>query len=800
MDKLPILYIFLFFSCFICKAQDCPVNLGFELKDFTNWQAYVGFTSSNGTKNIIDLTSSVPISDRHTIMTSKTQVDEYGKFPVLAPNGSKYSVKLGNTGTGKNAERLSYKIKVPLDKSEFTLSYNYAVVFQDPNHSEIEQPRFTAKVLDLSTNNYIPCASFEYIATSNLPGFKKASTSGVSILYKDWTAVTLNLSGYQGKEVLLEFTTADCVQGGHFGYAYVDVNEDCEGLIRGIEICATATNVTLFGPAGFKEYTWYNSDRSIKYGTGESFSFNKVLPEGTKILLDISPYDGFGCPNTITTVIVNKELELNVPAEKYYCTGDEVDLTSMDIIQNKSPYVIYTYFTDANLTKPVLNPEDIKQSGIYYIKGITLNGCYDVKSIKINISNIMEPVELFEKVQICKNTLIDLTSSRVIKKVPSGYKVFYYSDKNTSVPITDPTQVNVGIYYIVFKLNDCTAVREVVVSHFSDPILKVKDPNPICVNTTVNLTNSVLYMGSDNDLNLEFFRDAAMTIKLQNPSTVGETGKYYIRATNKNGCLTTGSINVLVENPVLSAINPNEVCYPETVDITDKRLYTTSTDKITYTYFDSNNRTVVDPKRVNKSGKYRIVITNLYGCKDEREIQVIIHPIAKLVINHPKRTLEPYTVDITNPAVIEGSRDYEKIRYFEDKELTKELLAPHKIAQSGTYYIALYNKFGCYVSRAVQIDIGKKPAAIVPTAFTPLKDTNNKLYPFTISLEKLISFKIYNKWGNLVFQSVSSKPQDGWNGYYKGELQPFETYTWYIEAIDEIGESYMTSGKTVLIL
>lgn len=798
MKKLSLSLFFLISFLFV-KAQDCPVNLGFELKDFTNWQAYTGFTTNVNLNNVINVNASGPVANRHTIMTSKTEVDLFGKFPVLAPNGSRYAVKLGNSGTGSNAERLSYKINVPLNKPEFTISYNYAVVFEDPSHVAAQQPRFTAKVLDVAKNEYIPCASFEYIATSSLPGFKR-STVATNVLYKDWTTVTLNLSGYQGKEILLEFTTADCTPGGHFGYAYVDVYESCEGLVRGVEICATANNVTLFGPSGFKEYDWFNADKSVKYGSGESFSFNRVLPAGTKIVLDLTPYDGFGCKNTITTVIVNKELELVVPPEKYYCAGDVVDLTSLDIIENKSPYVNYSFFTDANLTKKVVNPEDIKQSGTFYIKGITLNGCYDVKSVKVFISNIMDNVEMSDKVQVCRGIFADLTASTVLKKVPAPYKVSFFRNQELTLPLTDPTKVPVGKYYIAFKLNDCTAIREVVVSNFADPVLKVKDPNPICVGAVVNLKSSIHYVGSDTDFTFEFFKDAAMTQVVQDPTRVGETGKYFIRVTNKNGCVATSSINILVENPVLLATNPNEVCYPETVDITDKRLFTTSTDKVTFSYFDVNNRPVPNPRMVDKTGKYRIVITNLYGCTDEKEIDVVVHPIAKLVINHPKRTLEPYTVDITKPEVIAGSRDYEKVEYFEDKELSIKIANPSKIAKSGTYYIVLYNKFGCYVSGAVIVDIGKKPAAILPTAFTPLKDTNNKLYPFTVSITRLVSFKIFNKWGNLVFHSKSLKPEDGWNGYYKGELQPFETYTWYIEALDELGETYMNSGKTVLIL
>ncbi|MER3497517.1 MAG: hypothetical protein C4308_02180 [Chitinophagaceae bacterium] len=92
-------------------------------------------------------------------------------------------------------------------------------MFQDPQHQPYQQPRFIVKVYDAATYQPIQCATFEYQATSNLPGFKR-STVDQSVWYKERTPVSIDLSGYAGKTIIIEFTTADCTLGGHFGYAY----------------------------------------------------------------------------------------------------------------------------------------------------------------------------------------------------------------------------------------------------------------------------------------------------------------------------------------------------------------------------------------------------------------------------------------------------------------------------------------------------------------------------------------------------------------------------------------------------
>ena len=92
------------------------------------------------------------------------------------------------------------------------------------------------KVFNVTDNKYETCGAFEFISAPNLPGFKE-STVKKTVFYKEWAPITLKLPGYQGKTLRLEFTTNDCSRGGHFGYAYLDVNDNCTTPVTGNVFC-----------------------------------------------------------------------------------------------------------------------------------------------------------------------------------------------------------------------------------------------------------------------------------------------------------------------------------------------------------------------------------------------------------------------------------------------------------------------------------------------------------------------------------------------------------------------------------
>jgi len=137
-------------------SSACPENIDFEYGSFLNWKCFIGKVDSVGNTNVITVNPSPPTANRHTLYsrTLPSPLDAFGLFPTNPPDGSNFAVRLGNTNIGAQAERIQYAIHVPLNDSNFSIRYDYAVVFQDPGHTSWTQPRFNAKLFDSAANTF----------------------------------------------------------------------------------------------------------------------------------------------------------------------------------------------------------------------------------------------------------------------------------------------------------------------------------------------------------------------------------------------------------------------------------------------------------------------------------------------------------------------------------------------------------------------------------------------------------------------------------------------------------------------
>ncbi|KLT64229.1 hypothetical protein AB669_16825 [Pedobacter sp. BMA] len=780
-------------------AQSCPENIGFEYGNFQNWKIYAGFTNDKGVMTINQIDN--PVSGRENIVTDKDARDIYGGFKLVPENGGNFSVKLGNNGTGGQVDQISYLINIPANRPEFTLTYQYAVVLEDPNHLNEEQPRFIARVKDLETNQYIPCASFEYVATSDLPGFQKAK-SNATVIYKEWTPVTINLSGYQGKQLLIEFITSDCTLGGHFGYAYVDVNNLCGELIVGNTYCKRTEELSMSGPSGFQTYTWYNEDRSVKYGSGQSITIKPTPAEGSKVILDVVPYTGFGCPSSISTVIHSVDYQVQVSAQNRVCQNAEIDLTSSSFILNKLASFTYLAYSDKDLTQQLTGSTKISQNSTFYIKATNFSGCESVSPILISVFD-MADITVKNPDPVCYNETVDITLDGLYSK-SSEITRSYFADKEALKPIEDPKHIKTsGTYYVKLTTNmGCSKILPVQVNINPFPVLKITNPAAVCFPSVVDITNSSVFEGSDDTFSYSFYQDENLSIPLTESKSITKGGNYYVKAINSRGCMVSGKIVVIInELPVLSVKDPGAVCFPEKLDITDASLYNGSTEKLNYSYYydEALLNKIGNPRAISQSGVYYIKAVNASGCYATGSINVTINTPPTIVLNKPKAIFDSEFVDLTAANIIKGSKDFEKVSYFEDASLRHPLLNPSKVNKAGIYYIALQNEKGCIVSAPIELDILPTPKIIVPTAFTPYKETNNRLYPFLVSVQKLTSFKVFNKWGILVYQT-ETLANGGWDGQFKSKMQPLETFSWFAEGVDTFGGKVQSTGKTILIL
>lgn len=114
------------------------------------------------------------------------------------------------------------------------------------------------------------------------------------------------------------------------------------------------------------------------------------------------------------------------------------------------------------------------------------------------------------------------------------------------------------------------------------------------------------------------------------------------------------------------------------------------------------------------------------------------------------------------------------------------------------YLISIVTTAGCRITDTLLVRMFAEKKIYVPDYFTPNNDgKNDKLYPFLVGVPKLTRFRIWNRWGQLVFQT--QKTGEGWDGFYQGVKQPMETYLWMAEGLDIDGKIIYANGSVVLV-
>ena len=222
-------------------------------------------------------------------------------LPLFGGGAGMYLVRLGNSDDGAEAERLTYCFEVTDCNSN--LYFNYRVMFEDPNHSDSEQPYFQYTIKDETAN--VQIEQFKKISNDNDDFFMELVRPGnADVLYVDWTCVDIDLSAIVGHEVCVEFITADCSEGGHFGYAYID------------DLCNSFEDISPFINLDIDEIVCANE--SIIIDATSSDSYNQYAWQVCKINEDGEE------ENCVTMPLTIGQITEILDIETFYTDGEEV--------------------------------------------------------------------------------------------------------------------------------------------------------------------------------------------------------------------------------------------------------------------------------------------------------------------------------------------------------------------------------------------------------------------------------------------------------------------------------------------
>ena len=88
---------------------------------------------------------------------------------------------------------------------------------------------------------------------------------------------------------------------------------------------------------------------------------------------------------------------------------------------------------------------------------------------------------------------------------------------------------------------------------------------------------------------------------------------------------------------------------------------------------------------------------------------------------------------------------------------------------------------GCTVTDSVRLEGMNKQCLIIPDAFSPNRDLVNDVWNIEhIDLYPAVEITIYNRWGQLLWESEPGYPVP-WNGRSRGEDLPIDSYHYFID-------------------
>jgi gliding motility-associated-like protein len=216
------------------------------------------------------------------------------------------------------------------------------------------------------------------------------------------------------------------------------------------------------------------------------------------------------------------------------------------------PGTVRTTGTGASTTITGLPP------GTYNYTVTNSGGCLSVPSENVVIPEQPSPPAAPIVGPITQPTFYVPRGSVVLGGLPStgSWIISRLPDMVTTAgtgTITTITDLEAGIYvFTVTNSAGCisTSSTEVVIKVPGAPVLKITNPAPVCLPSTVNITNPGITAGSSPGLTFSYWTNAEATLEYSTP-TMAISGTYFIKGTNVSGYFDIKPVIVTIDSPPL---------------------------------------------------------------------------------------------------------------------------------------------------------------------------------------------------------------------------------------------------------
>jgi gliding motility-associated-like protein len=574
-------------------------------------------------------------------------------------------------------------------------------------------------------------------------------------------------------------STAQCVNGNSFNF----------------------TNTSAISSGTFSS-AWNFGDGNTASSTDATHSYTNAGSYNVQLITTSNN----GCKDSVTqTVTVNPKPTpgFTINDDTQCVNGNSFSFTNTSTISSGT--LLYNWYFGDGGTSTSISPTYIyTTAGTYIVKLVVSStvGCKDSISQTITVFPKPTPAFSINNASQCLsgNSFVFTNGSSISSGTFTS--VWNFGDGYTATTTNAThTYSNTGTYTVTLVITSDNGCKDSI----SNTVTVSAPPSG-----TITAPNGTFICGSSTAL-LQVTGGSSYQWYLNNNPISGatgssyyadQTGTYTVQIFSNSGCsaYASNSINItILPNPV-AAFNWNSSCLNTLVQFNNLSTVPSGTPLYTWTFGTVGTSNNANPSFIfTQTGTYAVKLkVQMQGCSSGDSITKNITISAAV----PGVKLPPMDIIKNQPTQITG-RNFVNYQYnwIPSTSLSSSSIynPVATLSQQQQYLIRMVSEIsGCVTTDTLLVRIFDEPDIWVPKAFTPNGDgKNDVLRPILVQIREFKFFRVYNRWGNLVFES--RLPDVGWRGTYKDKDQPTETYTWVAEGIDINGRTIRRTGATTLI-
>jgi gliding motility-associated-like protein len=474
----------------------------------------------------------------------------------------------------------------------------------------------------------------------------------------------------------------------------------------------------------------------------------------------------------------------------------ELSNTEISLLFNTASQPSIIWSTGATTPSITVNPTVKTTYTVTVTDGI--NTCTD--SVVVDVSS--SELKVTDPSAVCSPGVVNLTAAAITSGSATGLTYTYWKDANATQALANPDKVSVsGTYYIVgTSSTGCT----------SAPTAVKVTVNPLPVATIIAPTQTTICDKSSMTLTARggtsyqwLLNGSAIAGAIDSTYAASQAGSYEVNVVAL-GCTSkvAAPVNLTLIKAAVPKFSNSSTCIDVPVSFFNETDTTLSGSvNWLWDFGDGQTSTLSNPVYTyKKSGTFVVklmVAPKLCSSLSDSITKNITVDVPPIGIKYPNVLAVKNKATPLSARFIANGYTY---LWMPSTGLNNGAIQK-PIFNSSTeqlYRVRLTSAGGCITMDSVKVSVYDSSDIFVPKAFSPNKDGKNDiLQPFLVNIVTLKFFKVYNRWGQLMFQTSDSR--QGWDGMYNNKPQPLEAYTWIAEGIDGNGTTIFRKGQTVLI-